>query len=773
MKQLYYAIQTILHGRGSNVTKLISLSLGLTIGILLFSQIAFELSYEKCYPDAERLALARELFIDSKSGKIVGDDGDNYDYTLFAPVAAALAENLPEQIESATCIYPDNAWNLYKEDKLLNNVKYLLADTCFFQTLGIPMLKGNVKDMAVPGSGYVSERFARKCFGDEDPIGKTLTLDKQIEVTIRGVYKEIPKNTIFYCDLVISIHNKDGYIAGYGWKGNDVFFSLLRLRNASDIEVVNKRIQGVIEKYASTDFYNFICEYSAIPLVNYHLESLDTVKRLVIYGFLGFAIFFVAIMNYMLIAIAAMSRRAKMVGVHKCSGASTGNVFGMFMMETGIIVLLSVVISLFIIINAQEVIEDLLSVTLPALFTWETLWVPALTILVLFVLTGVLPGRLFARIPVTQVFRRYTNAKKGWKRSLLFVQFTGVSFVLGLLLVTLLQYNHLMNRDMGIKVPGLVSANVSLQPEEAENIADNIRRQPMVESVARSTCNVIGEYWTRPLVSNSGERIGNLNWNSCTSDYTDVMGIKIIEGSPMKNPGDLLVNEEVVRLMKWSDGAVGKRLNNFSKAGTIVGVFRDVRNFTFLHEQSPIALLCVKDASNTFNVRLKQPYVENKKKLDEFVAKTYPNVSLQFQLVSNMLDTVYKDVYRFRNSVWITSGFILLIVIMGVIGYVNDETQRRSKEIAIRKVNGAEAIGILRLLIRDILNVSIPSVCIGTLIAYSTGRVWLEQFPEQINLNVLYFIGVALFVMFLVVACVVIRAWRIANENPVKSIKSE
>ena len=83
--------------------------------------------------------------------------------------------------------------------------------------------------------------FARKCFGDEDPIGKTLTLDKQIEVTIRGVYKEIPKNTIFYCDLVISIHNKDGYIAGYGWKGNDVFLSLLRLRNASDIEVVNKK----------------------------------------------------------------------------------------------------------------------------------------------------------------------------------------------------------------------------------------------------------------------------------------------------------------------------------------------------------------------------------------------------------------------------------------------------------------------------------------------------------------------------------------------------
>ena len=170
------------------------------------------------------------------------------------------------------------------------------------------------------------------------------------------------------------------------------------MRHASDIDKVNADIQRVIGKYTDLEYDGWKIEFSVLPLVKRHLASPDVQKRLVIYGFLGFAIFFVAIMNYMLIAIAAMSRRAKMVGVHKCSGASTGNVFGMFMMETGIIVLLSVVISLFIIINAQEVIEDLLSVTLPALFTWETLWVPALTILVLFVLTGVLPGRLFARI---------------------------------------------------------------------------------------------------------------------------------------------------------------------------------------------------------------------------------------------------------------------------------------------------------------------------------------------------------------------------------------
>ena len=104
------------------------------------------------------------------------------------------------------------------------------------------------------------------------------------------------------------------------------------------------------------------------------------------------------------------------------------------MMETGIIVLVSILVCAFIIFNARDLIEDLLSVRLASLFTWGTLWVPLLVVVLLFLLAGVLPGRIFSHIPVTQVFRRYTDGKKGWKRSLLFIQFTGVSFVLGLLL---------------------------------------------------------------------------------------------------------------------------------------------------------------------------------------------------------------------------------------------------------------------------------------------------------------------------------------------------
>lgn len=773
MRQIYYSIRTLLRERGSNLIRVISLSLGLTIGILLFSQIVFELSYENCYPEAERLAMVRAQITNLSTGEIMGDDGTNYDYTVFAPTANAVAESMPEEVEYASCVLPEREYNIYYEEKLLSDVDYIYVDSCFFQVFGIPLLKGNLKDLIIPGSVFVSERFARETFADEDPVGKILSADKQNTFTIRGVYKDVPENTMLTHDFVVSIYNNNGgYQAGNGWNGNDVFYTFLRLRRESDMDKVNDNIQRVIEKYTETTIDDWKMDYSIIPLVKRHLDSPDVQKRLVIYGFLGFAIFFVAIMNYMLISIATLSRRAKSVGVHKCSGASSTNIFSMFLAETGILVILSVLLSFLLIFNAREMIEDLLSVRLSSLFTWGTLWVPLLTILVLFVLAGGIPGRLFSRIPVTQVFRRYTDGKKGWKRSLLFVQFTGVSFVLGLLLVTLLQYGHLMNRDMGIDVTGLTEAESWLPKERVEHIKDELRRQPMVEGVTVATHSVLGQYWTRGLMSNDGKRLATLNFNYCHYNYPEVMGIKIIEGTPMKKGGDLLVNEELVRLMRWTDGAVGKRVNNV--AGTVVGVFRDIRNESFYAAQSPIILIGTEEQANhTFDVRLKEPFDENLKRLNKYMEKTFPDVSLHFMSVDHMVKDLYKDVYRFRNSVWITSCFILLIVIMGLIGYVNDETQRRSKEIAIRKVNGAEAFHVLRLLTRDILYVSVLSILIGTAVSYFAGRAWLDQFAEQIELNPLLFIGTALFIQLLIIVCVVLKAWHIANENPVNSIKNE
>ena len=143
MKQIYYAIQSILHGRGSNVTKVISLSLGLTIGILLFSQIAFELNYEKCYPEADRLVLVRGGGENVKTG----EKGEGYDDSLFAPMAEAFRSDLSQWIENATVIFNFETLNVFKDGHKLKDVNYAYVDTCYFRTFGIKVLKGNPEEL--------------------------------------------------------------------------------------------------------------------------------------------------------------------------------------------------------------------------------------------------------------------------------------------------------------------------------------------------------------------------------------------------------------------------------------------------------------------------------------------------------------------------------------------------------------------------------------------------------------------------------------------------
>ena len=769
MKQIYYAIQNIIHGKGSNITKVLSLSLGLTVGILLFSQIAFELSYERCYPEADNLSWIGEAQKDAKTG-----DMGSYDRTSHAPMADALRDDLPQLIENTTALYTYTGNKVYKDDKHLEDLDYIYADEHFFSTFGIPVLQGNPEELKTPLNAFVSESFVEQYFAGENPLGKTITLEKKHVVTIRGIYQDIPENTLFHYDLIISVRGGEkSYFGGGDWTRNDIYLTIVRKKDDVDRETLNREIGKAMEQYRpNKPDAEKIHVYDAQPLVDIQWDDKDIRTRLYIYGFLGFAVFFVAIMNYVLIAIATMNRRAKSVGVHKCSGATTGNIFGMFLMETGFVVIASVLLALFIIFNAKDLIEDLLSVRLESLFTWETLWVPLLTIFILFVVAGVMPGRLFSKIPVTQVFRRYTDSKKGWKRSMLFVQFAGVSFVLGVLLVAFMQYHHMAYADHGFRSEGLVEAQVAFTEDEIQSVKEDLLRQPMVESVATSMRPIIGSYWSRPLKNNSGKTIGTLMFNPCDKDYVKTNGITLIEGRDIMNEGDVLVNEELVRLMQWTDGAVGKQINVHKKNGPIVGVFRNVRSMSMGNKQYPIALVGAKGI-NALSVRLKAPYQDNLKRLEEYMAVTYPTKAFKFIPTDTTLNQIYKYVERFRNSVWITSTFILLIVFMGLIGYINDETARRSKEIAIRKVNGGEASDILKLLSVDILYVAIPSVLIGTVCAYLVGKSWLEAFHETISLNPLLFVTTAIAVLVTIVACVVIKAWKIANENPVKSIKSE
>ena len=199
MRQLYYTLQTLLRGHGGTLEKLISLTLGLVMGVLLFAQIVYELSFDRFYPNPETLVMLRMREVRQ------GVPEREYNYGTYRPAAADLSEAFPELIKSA-CL-TSNFWQptIYKNDKKLEDIQTLFADTAYFQTTGLQLLQGTPKDLGVQGNAFISQRKARELYGDENPIGKELSIEKLFNVTIRGVYADIPGNSIMPHDLLLSM----------------------------------------------------------------------------------------------------------------------------------------------------------------------------------------------------------------------------------------------------------------------------------------------------------------------------------------------------------------------------------------------------------------------------------------------------------------------------------------------------------------------------------------------------------------------------------------
>ena len=605
-------------------------------------------------------------------------------------------------------------------------------------------------------------------------------MSKMLDVTVRGIYQDVPGNTVYPHNTVISLPTLEEYIYGRGtWKSNDIYNVLFRLKSPESVEAMNNRIQKAVERYTETKEGTDVMEFSILPLSDIYLSSSDNVRRLVILGVLGFSIFFVSIMNYVLAAIASMNRRAKSVGIHKCSGASSGHILGMFLWETGLMVLVSVGCCLLLMQLFCDIIQDMTGSRLADVFTVQNMYVPALTVLMLFVVAGVLPGCMYARIPVTQVFRRYTESKRSWKRGLLFVQFVGIAFILSMLLTTVWQYHDLMRRSVGFRTSGLAMADLSGDMSQGGSVADAIRREPYVESVAATTFSMLEGYNTAMLRDVQGNSIGLLHYQFIGKYFPEVIGLELLEGSWPQREGETVVSKKTVETMRWGSEAVGKKLSidlswlKMTAPVTVVGVVDDVRNMGFFEELTNTAFIYNEKGVRVFNVRLKEPAEENVKRLNALVKEAFPACSLEFETYGQIRKLKNGNVLRFRNIVCATSTCILFIVLLGLIGYVSDETQRRSKEIAVRKVNGAESSDILRLLSAGILKVAVGAVIIGIGFAWYISGIWMEQFPDSELLSPLWFVLLGICLLALIVLVVVIKAWRIANENPVKSIKSE
>ncbi len=773
MKQLYYTMRSLIHQKGNSLIKVLSLSLGLLVGIILFARVAFEMSYDKFYPDHERLYTITCLYT-------IGGEEPSAFPVVNAPMPPAFNEEIPE-IEYATVT--DGNWGNEKSFKY-NGEKLRLhtihADSLFFKTVGITILQGDDRMLGVRNNAFISHKMAKNIFGEIDPVGQVLQGDANINYTIQGVFEDIPENSHFHFDLIGSFITQYG--PEYGWSNGDRFRGYVRRNPNVDPQVIDRKMEEVIRRNRDIDAERaegFVAEYYLTPVSELHSGRPDIKRMCLILSLLATAILIIATMNYVLISISSLANRAKAVGIHKCNGASAGKIFNMFMQETAVLVTISLAFALVLLLAFRGFIENITDTSFAGLFSTANLWIPVVLIAIIFLLAGYAPARILSSIPVTQVFRVVAVNKKYWKRGLLFVQFSGVTFILVLLMVILVQYKTIVDKDLGYEPDGVVYTWLDLGWEEGwqqrmETVKQEFLRVPYVSHAANHNFPVTYNFSGTPTTDEEGNSLFTMRFNGCDFDYIRAMGIRLIEGTDFTAEGQVVVNETFVRLMGWMDSALGKEVRSGNwTLGTVVGVAEDFPVSSLHNEQAPVVLTGSRYSAPMMTLRIAGFSSDKLSELNQKISDMFPDQIKEFTVLDNILTGQYKKTRQFRDSVVAAFFIVLLITAMGLFGYISDEVTRRSKEIAIRKVNGATADRILQLLYKDISYLSLPAIVVGIVGAVFVGSKWLEDFAVKVPLTPQLFIVGAAVVFMVIFTIVTIRTWRVANENPVKSIKSE
>ena len=770
MKQLYYVVQTLLHGRNANVIKIVSLGLGLMMSILLFSRVAYEQSYDTCFKEHENLY---QLWIRFSTKNETFD----WQQMCIGKLAGGIFETFPDKVESATTISIWLANDPLYSGEVMFDEQPTVADSLFFQTMGIKVTGGNpVQDLQQADVIYLSDGLAKRMFGEENPIGKVISYNKQIPLTVRGTYADIPENSTVHPKAVISMPSiwNRGW-GNYSWQGGDSWPSYLRIKPGTDIETLNKQVNLVIQQNIP-DNIGFKLEAEIRPIRDTY-RNYDEVKRMsTIMSILAGSILFITALNYVLISISSLSRRAKAVGVHKCSGAEEGTIFGMFLWETGIIILIALLLMGFLILNFKDFVEDTASTQLVSLFAFDRIWVSLSVVGALFLIGGVLPGYVFSKIPVTQVFKRYTEGKKGWKRPLLFIQFAGVAFIGGIMVVVMIQYHHVLNKDVGYN-PERIVAEFQYCPndETSQAVKHFYQGLPYVEAVSASLENSpLWGYSGELMFDEGGNSLFSTKYDYMDEDYIEMMGIGVKQGRVPRERHEVAANETWLKTRGWSaDQAIGQTIQTEEGRVKIVGIIKDFQIGNFFNENMPFLMHYNPMFDGMIHLRLKEPFAENLQRLNKEAGEAFPGQTIEFESLEQALTESYNSVRIFRNATIVATFVILFITLMGLIGYTNDETQRRSKEIAIRKVNGAEASSIIEMLAKDVLVTALPAVLLGTLASWYVGELWMSQFSTTLGSTIPYYIMSGFVTLLMIVGVVVVKTWKIANENPVISIKSE
>ncbi len=792
MNNIAYAIRTLFRKGRSNVIKIVCLALGLAVGCLIISKVYFESSYETFYPDYERIYRVNQYAIQNGEAK-------EWPQTPGA-VAPGIAAEIPG-VESATrySFAYDERLPWVTEDKEEINLKIYLADSCFFNVFQRPILIGNTKDLGHADRAFVSETTAKKLGGIEECLGQKISLknDPDYKYEITGVFKDIPKNSMFNYDVVASIELFSEWSLN-NWLGNDRYISFIKLMPGVTPESLADELRKMQERHydmQELQQHGFELTYTLTSLNDIHNGDKDVRSTCSLLSVLAIALIVVSVLNYLLLVVSTIINRHKEIAVKKCYGASPRQIFSMTLSESFVHLFIALLLAVGLIFLFQNLAEGLLEAPLSALLTGKAWIVISVICIVVLIITSLVPAYAFGKIPVSAAFRSHKKNNRAWKMALLVVQLLATGFIVAMLVTISRQYHHINHSDPGYAFENLyVCPSSQLSDDERKLLGNELKSLSGIDDVAYS--------YNLPLDAISGNNVSLPDDNNelfnfadlytVSENYFDVMEIPIIEGrhfeSGRDNDGKVMVSRKFVdkihQLTDIQGSIIGQELvftehfNRDHPTYAVIGVYEDFRLGMAQATDERPSVVFFQDDNNTLVeaycllIKLKSIDAATVKSINDTIERLYPNRNLEATAYSTFMALFSQNEKNLRDSITICSVIALIITLIGLWAYVQDDVNRRRKEIAVRRVNGAEASDIRRLFTRDISWFAIPALIVGAIGAYFASGLWLQKFSVAIDLGIFWFVIVVLALYAIVLAIVLFRASHAARTNPTLALNA-
>jgi putative ABC transport system permease protein len=789
MNPIIFAFRRLFRKSGNNSIKILSLGIGLAGGLVLIAKVYFEQSFDSFFPNNDRVYRVAEHYI---------FNGELGDHPLASGgVAPGFAAEIPE-VEAATrftALGSDTELVFYDREKNKYNATVLMGDSCLFDVLSRPVLAGDPKEvLARPLYAMVSRKVADMLGGVDAAVGQGIVFDSYPgkTITIGGVFEDIPINSHINYTVMVSLSSISNFMydGRDNWMGNDRYFSYVMLRKGVDPEALIPSIRAMEARHHDQEALKksgIELTYRLSPVRDIHRNS-DEVRRMSgLLSILAFALIFTAVMNYILIVISSLVARSKEMAARKCYGASAGNIYGVSLAETLVDVIIAVVGAVFIIALFRGTVKDILGTAPEVMLNLRSGILLGGVCLAVILAAGIVPGYMFSHVPVASVFRKYRESKRRWKLGLLFLQIVAAGFLVSLLVVIIRQYDLMLKDNPGYSYEQLAYSNlVGVNGDQRLRVIEELGRMPEVDKVTGFSSH---PYWSfsgnNVSLPGSDQELFNIaDGYFVGNDYFEIMEIPIVDGRSftenVENSDEILISRSFAEKMKmfspeWNDGAVGKQIS-LSEHGlkTVCGVYENFRIGSIGHEDSrPTVFFYHRSNFPNILIKFHKLTPEGLQRVTEEIQRIIPDKDISVESCVDKVVERYVESRRFRDAVLIGSIVTLIITLAGLIGYTRDEINRRRKETAIRKINGATMPDILRMFMGDVSRVAIPAVVIGGGLSAYMSFKWLEQFSIKASLSPAIFILSALTVTAIALCVVIINCYQVASANPADSIKIE